>query len=202
MFFAGFKIARLRFPYNDPEAPGALIGVLAASISTDRAGRARLVEGMAIMKLRILTLAALAVILCGSLTASAREKSVYWTAASSNSTAITSDIEISSSKLTIGYIDFPISKVQDVTPAEALAVFDVDTGVRGVGALYHLNIVASTRFQHNNTLCGGEDTQWMLSWTTQHSLKIAFFSGAEKPTLTFEAINNSPQLCGVFSYAH
>jgi hypothetical protein len=162
--------------------------------------RPSLLEGYRTMKLRIPALLTLAIALFGSVAASAGEKKTYWGAASSNAIAITSDVELGASKLSIGYIDFPINKAKEISLTEAMAAFDVDTATPGAGTLYHINIAASTRFQHNNTLCGGEDVLWMLAWTTKHSLKLAFFSGADQPQLTFEAVSKSQDLCGVFTY--
>lgn len=152
------------------------------------------------MKMRVLALFILTFTLFGSVAASAGEKKTYWTAASSNAITITNDVELSASALSIGYINFPINKAKEVSLTEAMAAFDVDTTAPGAGVLYHVNIAASTRFQRNNSLCGGEDALWMLAWTTKHSLKLAFFSGSDQPQLSFEAVSKSQDLCGVFSY--
>jgi hypothetical protein len=53
---------------------------------------------------------------------------------------------------------------------------------------------------HKNTLCGGEDTQWMAAYVKGKSLQVAFFSGGEAPVFTFDAIAHSSNLCGTYSY--
>jgi hypothetical protein len=49
-------------------------------------------------------------------------------------------------------------------------------------------------------LCGGEDTQWMVTYVAGPSLHLAFFSGQKAPVLAPDAIANSTDLCGTFSY--
>jgi hypothetical protein len=51
-----------------------------------------------------------------------------------------------------------------------------------------------------NTLCGGEDTQWMATYVTRHTLRVAFFSGDDMPVFTFDAMQNATALCGTFTY--
>ncbi len=57
------------------------------------------------------------------------------------------------------------------------------------------------KFLNKNSLCGGEDTQWMVTYASGKSLQLAFFSGQEAPVFTFDAISKSTNLCGTFSYA-
>jgi hypothetical protein len=80
------------------------------------------------------------------------------------------------------------------------AAFDADVNAGGTGALYHLTVPAAKRFLHHNTLCGGEDTQWMATFASGNKLQVAFFSGASAPVLTVEALGKSTDLCGTFSY--
>lgn len=144
----------------------------------------------------ILTLIALA---C-SLPTLAQDKG-YWTAASSTASSITGDLAILKDRLTIDLLSFPIVKAKDLAPAEVAAVFDADANAGPAGTLYHLNIPASRRFLHKNSICGSEDTQWMVTYTTGRTLQIAFFSGTNTPVFTFDAVRNSPDLCGTFTYA-
>jgi hypothetical protein len=65
-----------------------------------------------------------------------------------------------------------------------------------------LNIPADKRFLHKNTLCGSEVTQWMVTYVEGRTLHVAFFSGNDMPLLTAEALTNSTDVCGLFSYSH
>ncbi len=63
-----------------------------------------------------------------------------------------------------------------------------------------MNIPGGQRFLHKNTLCGGEDTKWMATYVTGHTLNVAFFSGDDMPVFTFDTISKSTDLCGTFGY--
>jgi hypothetical protein len=148
------------------------------------------------MKLSLL-IAALALFL--SLPIAAQDKGV-WRAASSAANAITGDIEIKDAKISFNYTPFALAQMRSLTPAELSAVFDADRSSNPVGNLYRVNIPASVRFLHHNTLCGTEDTEWMATYADGKTLQVAFFSGTDAPALTFEAITNSTALCGTFTY--
>lgn len=90
-------------------------------------------------------------------------------------------------------------RIRSLEKAEISAVFDADS-TEGTGSLYRLNIPASKKFESHNTLCGGEDTQWMVTYVSGRSLQLAFFSGQNPPLFTPEAIVNSTTSCGTFSY--
>ncbi|HEY1577746.1 MAG TPA: hypothetical protein VGF82_11825 [Terracidiphilus sp.] len=126
----------------------------------------------------------------------------YWRATSSNADKITGDIAISEARLTINFIGFSLAPIKKLTTAEAAAAFDVDVNVPGAGSLYRLNIPADKRFLHKNTLCGSEVTQWMVTYVEGRTLHVAFFSGNDMPLLTAEALTNSTDVCGLFSYSH
>jgi hypothetical protein len=123
-----------------------------------------------------------------------------WRAASSNAQAITGDIALSDEKISISFSGFTISRIRSLEPAEVSAAFDVDSSAGGSGSLYRLIIPASKKFMHRNTLCGTEDTQWMAAYAAGRSLHLAFFSGQKAPVFTLDAIANSSDLCGTFSY--
>jgi hypothetical protein len=124
-----------------------------------------------------------------------------WYSASSTSNSVTGDIVIKDGTITINLRSYPLAPIRALTPAELSAVFDADQSAEPVGNLYRLLIPASARFVHHNTLCGSEDTQWMATYASGKSLQIAFFSGQNVPTLTFEAItNSSANLCGTYTY--
>jgi hypothetical protein len=138
------------------------------------------------------------VMLC-SASGAAQDKGT-WRAASSTATAITGDIAISDTKIAINFAGFTIAQIRKLTPAETSAAFDADSNAGGSGNLYRLNVPSSKRFLHHNTLCGTEETQWMATYVQGRDLKIAFFSGSIMPVLTIEALANSSDLCGTFSY--
>jgi hypothetical protein len=139
-------------------------------------------------------------VLACCMTAAAQEKG-YWRAASSMAQSITGDVALSAEKVSLGYSSFTIARIRDLEPSEVSAVFDVDGGAAAKGSLYRLSIPASKTFLHRNTLCGAEDTQWMAAYVAGHSLHLAFFSGQKMPVFTPDAIANSANLCGTFSYA-
>jgi hypothetical protein len=124
----------------------------------------------------------------------------YWHAMSSNANKITGDITISESRLTINFIGYSLAPIRKINPTEAASVFDVDINQAGSGSVYRLKIPGDKRFLHHNTLCGSEDTEWMVTFVEEHTLHVALFSGAEMPVLTHDALANSTEVCGVFAY--
>jgi hypothetical protein len=151
------------------------------------------------MKRRLLAGAVASLVLACSLSGSAQDKGT-WRAASSTATAITGDIAISDAKISINFTGFTIAQIRKLNPAETSAAFDVDSGTGASGSLYRLNVPAEKRFLHHNTLCGTEETQWMATYVQDRSLRIAFFSGSNMPVFTPDALANSTDLCGTFSY--
>jgi hypothetical protein len=133
------------------------------------------------------------------LAGTAQEKG-YWRAASSTAVSITGDIQISDAKVTINFASFPLAQIRKLEAAEVGAVFDADANAGGSGNLYRLNISGSRRFLRHNTLCGTEDVQWMVTYVLNKDLQVALFSGSSQPVFQFEAIRNSTNLCGTFSY--
>ncbi len=125
----------------------------------------------------------------------------YWRAASTNANAITGDIAISELKLTIDLTTYPLAQIRTLSTAEVAAAFDADVNVGGNGTLYRLRVPAATRFLHKNTLCGTEDTEWMATFVSGRNLYVAFFSGTDAPVFTVDALANSYELCGTFTYA-
>lgn len=123
-----------------------------------------------------------------------------WRAASTNAIAITSDIAIGKDKLSIDFLTYPLAPIRPLKPVEVSAVFDADVNAGVSGMLYRLRVPAAQRFLKKNTLCGDEDTQWMATYVTGHTLDVAFFSGDDMPVFTFDAISNSTALCGTFAY--
>jgi len=125
----------------------------------------------------------------------------YWQAASNAASSITGDIDIAAAKLSIDFKGYTIAPIRTIKPEEVSAVFDADVNTAGSGTLYRLNVPAAQRFLHKNTLCGSEDTQWMVTYVEGKLLQVAFFSGNAAPTLTFDAVSHSTDLCGVYTYA-
>ncbi len=125
----------------------------------------------------------------------------YWRAASTNANAITGDITIGGSKVTIDFFIFPLAPIRRLKPVEVSSVFDADVNAGIEGMLYRLKVAPDQRFQHKNTLCGDEETQWMATYVTGRSLSVAFFSGDDEPVFTFDAMQGSATKCGVFSYS-
>jgi hypothetical protein len=124
-----------------------------------------------------------------------------WRAASTNAISITSDIAIGKGKLSIDYMVYPLAPIRPLKPVEVSAVFDADVNAGISGMLYRLKIPAGQRFLKKNHLCGDEDTQWMATYVSGHTLEVAFFSGDDMPVFTFDAISKSTALCGTFAYA-
>ena len=140
-----------------------------------------------------------ALLLC-SLPSAAQDKG-YWRATSNNATAITGDLSISESKLSINFTAFTIAQIRELKPAEASAAFDADLNEGGNGHLYRMNVPAAKRFLHKNTLCGSDDTQWMATYVHGRILRVAFFSGTDMPVITPDALANSTDVCGTYTYS-
>jgi len=143
--------------------------------------------------------AAAALLLAGCVSVTAQELG-YWRASSKTAHSITGDVALSEIKLSINFSLFNIVRARDLEPAEVASVFDADSAGSVKGRLYGLNIPATKKFLHKNTLCGTEDTHWMAAYSDGSSLQLAFFSGDKAPTFTVDAIANSTSLCGVYSY--
>jgi hypothetical protein len=152
------------------------------------------------MKRETLLCAILGSLLTSCLAATAQEQGP-WRAASTTAQSITGDVALSDAKLAINFSSFTIARIRDLEPGEVSAVFDVDSNIGGRGKLYRLSIPASKKFLNRNTLCGSEDTQWMATFVAGRLLHLAFFSGQKMPVFTPDAIANSTDLCGTFSYA-
>jgi hypothetical protein len=151
------------------------------------------------MRVKYLLPAAILLLAC-SFPALAQDKGL-WTAASSSAKAITGDISIADARVTIDYFNFPVGQIRVLQSAEASALFDADVNAPGGGSLYRLAVSADRRFLHKNTLCGSEDVQWMVTWVQGRTLSVAFFSGANSPIFTMDALANATDRCGTFAYA-
>ena len=125
-----------------------------------------------------------------------------WRAVSHTATAITGDVVLSNERISIDFAGFPIAQIRALKASEATAAFDLDADApAGAGNLYRLSIPHSRKFLNKNTLCGADDTQWMVTYVVGKELQLAFFSGEAMPVLTPEVVANSTNLCGTYSYA-
>jgi len=134
-----------------------------------------------------------------SLSALAQEAG-YWRAESTTAKHITGDVALSDEKISINFSTYWIAQIRTLTPAELSAAFNADANSPGSGNLYRLSIPSSKKLLHKSTLCGGEDTQWLATYSTGRTLQLAFFSTSRMPVLTTEALANNSNLCGVFGY--
>ena len=130
----------------------------------------------------------------------AAQESGNWRAVSNTARSITGDVALADEKISINFTVFPIARIRSLEKPEISAVFNPESIADASGSLYRLDIPASKKFLHRNSLCGAEDTQWMVTYVSRRSLQIAFFSGQKPPLLTQDAISNSTDLCGTFTY--
>jgi hypothetical protein len=142
----------------------------------------------------------LAGVVCSAARVCAQEDRGLWSATSTNAHAITGDITIAEAKVTLNFIAFPLARIRRLKPVEISAVFDADVNAGIEGTLYRLRISGRQNFAHKNTLCGGEDAQWMATYATGRALRVAFFSGDDMPVFTFDTMQNATTLCGKFTY--
>jgi hypothetical protein len=139
------------------------------------------------------------ILLCCLVTAQAEERG-YWRAASNSARAVTGDVSLADEKITINFSTSTMSRIRALEPAEVSAVFDTDSSTATAGSLYRINIPAAKKFLHKNSLCGTEDVQWMAAYARGSSLQLAFFSGDKPPVFSFDAIQNSTDRCGTYTY--
>jgi hypothetical protein len=124
----------------------------------------------------------------------------YWRATSTTAKHITGDVALTGEKISINFSTYWIAQIRTLTPAELSAAFGADANASGSGNLYRLSIPSDKKLLHKNTLCGGEDTQWLATYSTGRALQLAFFSTSQMPVLTPDALTNNSNLCGVFGY--
>ena len=153
------------------------------------------------MKRVLLLSAAMVFVLACAVRAGAQEDRGYWQPASTNARAITGQVDIGESKVTIDFWTFPLARIRSLKPTEVSAVFDADVNSGIEGTLYRLRVPAGQRFEHKNTLCADADAQWMATYATGRTLNVAFFSGDDMPVFTFDAVQHTSALCGTFMYA-
>jgi hypothetical protein len=152
------------------------------------------------MKRRTLLGVVMTMAVLGSMTGWAQQERGQWRAASTTAKAITGDVAIAGEKLVINFAQFPIAEIRALRPEEISAAFNVEDATLGKGYLYRLSVAPGQRFLHKNTLCGSDETQWMATYVQGKDLQLAFFSGGNMPQITPEALGNTTNLCGTFSY--
>jgi hypothetical protein len=138
-------------------------------------------------------------LLVSTLPAAAQDKGL-WRAESQTAKSITGDIGIGELKMSLNFRMFTLAQIRSLKPEEISSVFDADLNAGGSGSLYRLDIPGDFKLLHKNTLCGGQPTEYMVTYSTGRELHIAFFSGSAIPQLTPEAMNGSTDLCGTFTY--
>lgn len=153
------------------------------------------------MKFLKVSCALLACLLSCSLLAAAQDTG-YWRASSKTAKSVTGDVALTGEKISINFSTYWIAQIRALTPAELSAAFGIDGNAPGAGNLYRLSIPSDKKLLHKNTLCGGEPTQWLVTYSTGRSLQLAFFSTSKMPVLTSEGMANNTDLCGVFEYQH
>ena len=151
------------------------------------------------MKRETLLSAIAGLVLVCCMTAAAQDKG-DWRAASSTARSITGDVALADEKIFINFSGFTIARIRGLEQGEASALFDAEGTAGGNGSLYRLIVPGSKKFLHRNSLCGSDDTQWMVTYVSGRSLQLAFFSGQKPPVFTSDAIANSTDMCGKFSY--
>lgn len=141
-----------------------------------------------------------AVAVCGCFLVLAAQEKGAWRAASKTARGVTGDVAFGGEKISINFSSFTVAPIRELQPAEIAAVFPSDGTGSGSGNLYRTSVPASKRFLGKNTLCGSEETQWIVTYVTGKELQLAFFSGAKMPVFTADAIGSSTDLCGTYSY--
>jgi hypothetical protein len=132
--------------------------------------------------------------------AAAQDKGA-WRAFSTTAESITADVAFGDETITIDSASFPIAQIRPLTTAEAVALFTAEPSVAGNGNVYRVSIPAAKKFLHKNTLCGADETKWIVSYVSGRTLQLAFFSGQKIPAMSAEALATTTSLCGTFSYA-
>ncbi|MES2392836.1 MAG: hypothetical protein V4555_14420 [Acidobacteriota bacterium] len=139
-----------------------------------------------------------AVVLLAVTAAIGAQEKGYWTAASKTAKSVTGDLQFSADKITIDFSRYPLAQIRELT-AEEKAVLFPEAG-EGAGNLYRVEIPAERRFLHKNTLCGSEETDWVVTWVSGRKMDVALFSQVGVPKVTAEEILNGHRLCGTYSY--
>ncbi len=125
-----------------------------------------------------------------------------WRAASKTAQSITGDVTFGDERMTINFFTLPVAEIRPLKPEEVAAVFSEATAdaPAHVGHLFRVSIPGDRRFLHKNTLCGSDETQWMVTYVSGKQLRLAFFSNAKPPVFTAEGMNENVNFCGTYTY--
>jgi hypothetical protein len=122
----------------------------------------------------------------------------YWSAQSSSARSITGDLSFAPDKITINFSTFTLAQIRELKPEEKQALFPDEEA--GKGNLFRVQISSDKRFLHKNSLCGGEETDWVVTWVSGKKMDVAMFSGGSIPSLTPDALATGQRMCGTFTY--
>src|ERR1700737_2417828 len=86
----------------------------------------------------------------------AAQESGNWRAVSNTARSITGDVALADEKISINFTVFPIARIRGLEKPEISAVFNLESIADASGSLYRLNIPASKKFLHHNSLCGAK----------------------------------------------
>jgi hypothetical protein len=153
-------------------------------------------RGMKISAIRLVMAAGLVVFAAAG---GAQEKG-QWRAASKTARSITGDVAFSASRMSINFVGYTIAQLHQLSNEEVSAVFDGADGSTGVGNIYRTDIPGSKKFMGKNTLCGGEDVEYVVTFVSGKELQMGFFSGSAMPTLSGEAMMKATSFCGSYTY--
>jgi len=123
----------------------------------------------------------------------------YWSATSSAAKSITGDLSFAPDKITINFSTFTLAQIRMLKPNEKQLLFP-DAGA-GTGNLYRVQIPGDKKLLHKNTLCAGDETDWVVTWVSGKQMNVAMFSGGSIPALTPDALANGQRLCGTYLYS-
>lgn len=123
------------------------------------------------------------------------ESKVMWTAMSRTAMAVTEDIGLTPSAITIKGTDYSLTLVREIA----------DTDLAEASEIVNESKVSTARLYKVRVpeFCGaGSDAAWMLAVYSveAHGLSLAFFSGNEEPILNDQTVSTGHNLCGTFAY--
>ncbi len=142
---------------------------------------------------------AFAALMSCSIVCVAQEKG-NWRAASKTAYSTTGDLGFKDERISISLSRFALAQIREVDAKEVAAVFANETTAFGPGNLYRVSIPGDKTFVTKNTICGGQETQWLVIFVVGKTLRMAAFSGGKMPELTGEAMASGTNFCGTFAY--
>ena len=128
----------------------------------------------------------------------------HWTAISNTAMGVTGDLTVTPRSVTMAGRTLQLALLHTLAGpqlGQAAALFPVAVTSKLRGALYKVSIPATAAFKSSNTLCGKQATTFFVLLTDGSDLELAMFSGKNEPNLSANAIANSTEFCGTYSYA-